>query len=195
MADSTPTPPTKSGGGFIIVTLLMVAVAGGLIFWKFSGDKEEETAPPPPPVATTTPKPTLEAPPPPPPKIEDAGPDVEKKAVAKGTVKGGGGGGCSGTCKGTVTPALRSALAGRAASARRCYERMLRANSGLSGTVMAQVRVGPTGQACSVSITQDFGGVGASCVAPALRSGSLPAPAGGCVDVAVPVTFKPNTGG
>ncbi|MGE3674012.1 MAG: hypothetical protein AB7K71_30350 [Polyangiaceae bacterium] len=195
MADSTPTPPTKSGSGFIIVTLLMVAVAGGLIFWKFSGDKEEEAPPPPPPVATTTQKPVLEAPPPPPPKIEDAGPDVEKKTVAKGTVKGGGGGGCSGTCKGTVTPALRSALAGRAASARRCYERMLRANSGLSGTVMAQVRVGPTGQACSVSITQDFGGVGASCVAPALRSGGLPAPAGGCVDVAVPVSFKPNTGG
>lgn len=194
MAESTPPPPPKSGGGFLVVALLMLAVAGGLIFWKFSAEDEPEPEPPKP-RASVTAKPVLEAPPPPPPKIEDAGPDVEKKAVAKTPIKGGGNTGCSGTCAGTVTPALRSALGGRAGGARRCYERMLRANSSLSGTVTAQVRVGPTGAVCGVTITQDFGGVGASCVAPALRSGSLPPPAGGCVDVAVPVTFKPNTGG
>lgn len=192
MADSTQSPPTKSGGGFLVVALLMLAVAGGLIFWKFSGDEEPEPEPPPP-LASATAKPVLEAPPPPPPKIEDAGPDVAKKVVKAG--KGSGNTGCSGACTGTVTPALRSALAGRAGGARRCYERMLRANSSLAGTVTAQVRVGPTGAVCGVTITQDFGGVGASCVAPALRSGSLPPPAGGCVDVAVPVSFKPNTGG
>ncbi len=192
MADSTMAPPTKSGGGFLVVALLMLAVAGGLIFWKLSG--EDEPVPEPPKPHAVVAKPVLEAPPPPPPKIEDAGPDVEKKAV-KTPVKGGGNSGCAGPCKGTVTPGLRSALAGRAGGSRRCYERMLRANSSLAGSVTAQVRVSPTGAVCSVSITQDFGGVGASCVAPALRSGSLPPPAGGCVDVAVPVSFKPNTGG
>ncbi len=193
MAESVPPPPpTKSGGSFIAVALLMLVAAGGLIYWKMSGDKEEAPKPPPPAPVAQAPAPRIEVAIPPPPPV-DAGTDAEAKVATKTPVKGGGGGGaCAGECKGSVTPALSSALGGRAASARRCYERMLRTDSTLSGSVTAQVRVGPQGQVCGVSISKDFGGVGASCVAPALRAGNLPPPNGGCVDVAVPVTFKPS---
>ena len=66
----------------------------------------------------------------------------------------------------------------------------------LQGKVVVAVKIGAQGNACGASIASDTLGDGAvsSCVLQKFRSGSFPAPAGGCVDVQVPISFTPKTG-
>ncbi|MBM4361481.1 MAG: AgmX/PglI C-terminal domain-containing protein, partial [Deltaproteobacteria bacterium] len=122
-------------------------------------------------------------------------PDAGKPEIAAKKRTGGGGGGCSGACKGNATPALQAALGGAAGSARGCYERALRTNSMLQGKLVVGVRVAPGGGTCNASIVTDTLGDGAvgSCVLQKFRGGTFPAPAGGCVDVQVPISFMPKT--
>jgi hypothetical protein len=167
---------------------------GGLIYWKIGGDTPKP-APTSAPVAAATPPPLLDEPPPPPPPPEepkDAGAETKqtKKAVAS---TGGGGGGCSGECKGEEPASLRSVLAGRAAQARRCYERALMQNNMLQGRMQVSVRIGPTGSVCSANLTQNEldPGVG-NCVLGIFRTTTFPAPKGGCVDASVPLRFEPK---
>ncbi len=118
-----------------------------------------------------------------------------KKVSNTKRVVGGGGGGCGGTCKGTASAALQSALRGRAGQSRGCYERGLRQNALLQGKITVAIRIGPTGQVCSASIASNsVGDPGvASCVVGMFRSGTFPAPQGGCVDAAVPMNFIPKS--
>ncbi|HMR75904.1 MAG TPA: AgmX/PglI C-terminal domain-containing protein [Polyangiaceae bacterium] len=194
MAESTAPPPPKTGsGGFIAAIVVMLLLGGGLIFWKMSGkEKQVAEAPPPPPPKTA--EPVLEAPPPPPPPVEEDAGD-KKAATDPKRVVGGGGGGCGGDCKGTATPQLQSALRGRAGQSRGCYERGLRQNSLLQGKITIAVRIGPAGQVCSANIASNsVGDPGvASCVLGMFRSGTFPAPKGGCVDAAVPMNFVPKS--
>ncbi len=193
MADSLM-PPHKSGGsGFIIAAIVMLLLVGGLVLWKTRGKDEPKEATNVPPPPTTTRAPVLEQPPPPPPPPEpDAG---EKKKPTNGKVKYVGSGGCTGECKGTASASLRSALRSRAGQARGCYERGLRQNSMLQGKIVVSIRVGPSGQVCSAGIASNsVGDPGvASCVLGMFRSGTFPAPQGGCVDAQVPMNFVPKS--
>lgn len=188
---TTPPPPKNSGSGYVAAGILMLLAMGGLIFWKMSGNKPTEpTAPPPPKVAEK--KPVFDEPPPPPPPVEeikDAEPEKEApKKIAKG---GGAPTACSDPCKGTATAQLQSALGAKGGQARGCYERALRLNPTLEGRLMLSARVGAQGQMCSANVTQNsLGDPGvASCITQMFRSGKFPAPAGGCVDVNVPLNF------
>lgn len=188
---TTPPPPKNSGSGYVAAGILMLLAMGGLIFWKMSGNKPAEpTAPPPPKVAEK--KPVFDEPPPPPPPVEeikDAEPEKEApKKIAKG---GGAPTACSDPCKGTATAQLQSALGAKGGQARGCYERALRLNPTLEGRLMLSARVGAQGQMCSANVTQNsLGDPGvASCITQMFRSGKFPAPAGGCVDVNVPLNF------
>jgi hypothetical protein len=188
-------PPHKSGGsGFIVAAIVMLLLVGGLVLWKTRGKEEPKQATNVPPPPTTTQPPVLEQPPPPPPPPEpDAG---EKKQPSNGKVKyTGGSGGCTGECKGTASAGLRSALRSRAGQARGCYERGLRQNAMLQGKIVVSIRVGPSGQVCSAGIASNsVGDPGvASCVLGMFRSGSFPAPQGGCVDAQVPMNFIPKS--
>ncbi|HEX4338618.1 MAG TPA: AgmX/PglI C-terminal domain-containing protein [Polyangiaceae bacterium] len=190
-----PQPPKNHGGGaFIGAVILMLLAMGGLLYWKFRS-KDETPAP----IASVTPSATAprfdEAPPPPPTVEPDAGsktatPTAKKKYVASGPPS------CSATCKGDAPAALRSALAGAAGSVRGCYERALRQNQMLQGKLMVAVKVGAQGNTCGASLASDTLGDGAvaSCVLQKFRSGTFPAPIGGCVDVQVPINFTPKTG-
>jgi hypothetical protein len=190
-----PQPPKSHGGGaFIGAVIVMLLLMGGLLYWKFKGS----SAPPPPVVAVVPSKtaPQFDEAPPPPPAIE---PDAGKKAaepVKKHLVSYNGPAACSATCKGEVPAALRGALTGAANSVRGCYERALRQNQMLQGKLMVAVKVGAQGQACGASLASDTLGDGAvaSCVLQKFRSGTFPAPIGGCVDVQVPINFMPKTG-
>jgi|RhiMethySRZTD1v2_1073278.scaffolds.fasta_scaffold05968_14 hypothetical protein len=188
-----PTPKSGGSGGFIAAALVMLLLMGGLIWWKFRGG-EEPKQPEPTPVVSTPPHPTLDEPPPPPPPPEVT-PDAGKKTVVK---RGGGGkvgGGCGGECEGQAGASLRSALAGKAGAARRCYERALLQNATLQGRMMVAVRVGPGGEVCSANIAQN--GIGdpglANCVVGMFRSSTFPPPQGGCVDTQVPMNFVPKS--
>lgn len=191
---STPPPPPKHGGSgpFIAAAIVMLLLMGGLIYWKFGGGEEPKPAPTQTPVAAVTPPPLDEPPPPPPPPEEPKDAGVEQKQVKK-AVSSTGGGGCAGTCSGEEPSSLRTVLAGRAAQARRCYERALMQNSMLQGRMQVSVRIGPNGTVCSANLTQNDldPGVG-NCVLGIFRSSTFPAPKGGCVDANVPLRFEPK---
>ena len=61
---------------------------------------------------------------------------------------------------------------------------------------MVAVKIGAQGNACGASLASDTLGDAAvaSCVLQKFRSGTFPAPIGGCVDVQVPINFTPKTG-
>lgn len=188
---TTPPPPKNSGSGYVAAGILMLLAMGGLIFWKLSGDKPQE-APQPPPPKLAEKKPVFDEPPPPPPPIEEIK-DAEppKEEPKKITRVSNAPTACSDPCKGTATAQLQSALGAKGGQARGCYERALRINPTLEGRVMVATRVGAQGQVCSANVVQNsLGDPGvASCITQMFRSGKFPAPAGGCVDVNVPLNF------
>ncbi len=189
---STPaTPPPGTGNRtFVWVVIVLAIVAAALIIWKCSSS---DPPPPPPPPEKPALKPPPPPPPPPPPE-EDAGPDAAPEPPKKPIVKRTGPKGCKPKCAGNVTPALNQALAIRARGAKSCYEKALRTNSTLAGKMVVSIKVAPSGALCSsrVSTNELRDASVASCVRRRLVSKALPKPDGGCVDVKVPLNFKPN---
>jgi hypothetical protein len=56
---------------------------------------------------------------------------------------------------------------------------------------MVNVQIGPSGQVCGASISNDtlHSNEVSTCVLSRFRSGSFPAPSGGCVTVQIPLNF------
>lgn len=170
----------------------MLAMAGGLIAYREVSQGSSASA------ATLAPSaepeelsPRMAPPPPPPPPPEDPSSLPSAEAAATRVIKPGTDPCAARECKGTVTSILQTALSGRAGSGRRCYEKALMQNASLSGRMRLGVRVGPAGQVCSTKVVSDqIGDQGLStCILGVFRSSTLPAPAGGCVDVEVPLSF------
>lgn len=205
MSDSdspdSPKLPTTSGGPlYIAAAAVLLAAIGGVVFWKTRDTNEPKEPPPAPSIAapapSAAPPPTiLDSIPPPPPVEEVAEPTPEPSKAAPGA-KGPGYDPCAGPCKGSASPGLTQALSARAASSRSCYERALQTNEGLQGKLVVQVRVDPTGRVCSSKLAED--GIGSqtvsSCVLGTFRGAKLPPPAGGCLDVNVPMSFVSRGG-
>jgi hypothetical protein len=200
MSPPSSRPPTavpQSGGNakYAIVAIVLLLGAGGLFALR-SSSNGGNVPPPPPPVPSTsastaaTTNPLLDDIPPPPP------PDTTPEAGRPNVVYVPAGGGCEGKCVGKAPPELGQSLQVRANQARRCYNQALAQDSTLKGHVSVSVRVGPGGNVCSASVTSnDMGSPGvANCAANMFRSGSFPAPAGGCVDAVVPMSFVPMGG-
>ena len=189
MAESTAPPPKSGGSGpIIIAAVLMLLLIGGLIVWKVtSGGEPTKTETPV--AATTSAAPAFEEPPPPPPPPPE--PEPSAKPDDKKVVKAGGPNPCSKECTGSPSGGLQSALAGRAAQSRGCYETALRNNSTLEGTMTVSVRVGPGGAVCSARVVSDGlhdPGV-TNCVINKFAGAQLPPPQGGCAEVNVPLRF------
>jgi hypothetical protein len=193
MAETTPPPPKSGGSGpIIIAAVLMLLLIGGLIVWKVTGSSDAPKAPAK--IASAgSAQPALDEPPPPPPPPvveEDAGkPDDKPKAkVASGPNP------CSKACTGSASGSLQSALSGRAAQSRGCYESALRNNATLEGTMTVAVKVGPDGAVCGARVVADGlhqPGV-ANCVINKFAGAKLPPAEGGCVEVNVPLRFMPK---
>lgn len=212
-----PKVPTRSLAPVVLALLLGVVVIVVVIV-KMSSSKAPEVAseasasspaaaetssgqPPPPPSG--------EAPPPPPPAsdtLTGSGPAAsDTGAAARGAPsaqtaaapRASRDSGCEAPCRGSATDQLVRALGSKAAGARACYERALANDSGLSGKLEIAVRVGSTGAVCSAAPSSDTLKDPAvlGCVLGRIRSGVLPKPTGGCVDVAVPINFKPAGAG
>jgi hypothetical protein len=193
IAPSSRPPPTTGGAVYVIAALVLVAAIGGLVCWKLKGSNETHT-----PVATapiaTGPSGLSEPPPPPPPVEVDAG-QVEDSGAAR-SVQVSGYNPCTAKCAGTANAALQSAIAARAGSARPCYERALRVNSALQGKLKVNVRVDPQGNVCGASVSEDamHSAEVSNCVVGMFRSARFPPATGGCVDIAVPLSFVPREG-
>jgi hypothetical protein len=184
-------------GKYVAVALFLILGIGGLLVWKFVIDKPDSTT------ALTAPNGSLGAPsisapvnpklddvPPPPPPTPDAAPPPDAGRTG-GLGVGVASNGCDAKCGGAWPPDLASALQGRAAQARRCYNSALAQDNSLKGRVTIAIKIAPNGSVCSASVAQtDMPAVG-GCVAGVFRGGTFPAPRGGCVDATVPMNFVP----
>ncbi|MBL8719572.1 MAG: AgmX/PglI C-terminal domain-containing protein [Myxococcales bacterium] len=175
--------------------VLLLAAAGGILWYVNKKDP-----PPPPPkvqpaasVSSSAPVANMDLPAIDLPKDaepEDSAPDTATKPVATG----GGGGGCGCTSNGQISDAIKAAAAGKGGTAKTCYKTALEGNEGLAGTIELQVKIGANGETCGVTVLSDS--VGSMKLQQCVKGrmyGSYPAPKGGCVDVKVPVVFKPKT--
>jgi TonB family protein len=196
---STRIPGKSSNSGLYLAGIVLLALlAVGLFVWKSKQSPSAVTpqsatiaatsaAPPPPP-------PPLYAPPPPP-KLEeepDAGADAGKQPLARGSGAALPPLGPCG-CKVIVNPppALSDRLRATAGSAQGCYNRALRTGEA-SGSLTVSVQVGPNGSVCGASIINDSvrSSEISSCVLNKFRGAQFPAPAGGCSNVNIPISFK-----
>lgn len=194
MSESQPpkssTIPGHSGGSgpYAIGVVVLATLAIGLVMWKKGGEPPPQTVATA--TATTTAPPQFVNAPPPPPPLEEL-PDAAADAAPAPSVAPVGKSPCSGKCgDGKSSAGLQSALSSTAQSARGCYQRALR-NSEVSGGLTVSVQVGPNGQVCGASITNDTVGSSeiSSCVLSRFRGRTFPAPEAGCVIVNIPITF------
>lgn len=188
---------SKSGGGGALVAvgvLVLVGAAGGILYWVTRKPPEQKKITTVETVSAQTAEPNIDLPSIDPGLIdsgvdtgEDVGADAGKKIVAMGTA-------CPAACSGQITDAVKNAVGARAGTAKQCYKTALEGNEGLAGDMSVLVRVGTDGSTCSVSIAADTTGSMRlqQCVRAKMMA-SYPVPRGGCVDVKVPISFKPKT--
>jgi hypothetical protein len=188
-----PAVPESGNAKYAVVVVLLLAAMGGVFAWRSMSNKAEATAPPMPSAvasaAPTNPKLDDIPLPPPPEEKPEAGPTGPRIIYVSATA------GCDGKCSGTSTADLEAALQIRGAQAKRCYNQALAQDSTLKGRVQLAVRIAPSGNVCSSNVAgNDMGTPSvANCAANIFRaSGGFPAPRGGCIDVTVPLQFKPQ---
>jgi hypothetical protein len=88
---------------------------------------------------------------------------------------------------------LVSEVQARANRARGCYQRALRQNEGLKGSMSVALRIDASGSICNASVANDTTGSPevARCVVGMFQGQRLgSAPTGGCVDMKVPLRFE-----
>jgi hypothetical protein len=184
--------PSGGSGSYVRAAVIMLFIAAALVVGKFTLMRSPQPSASATVVATEQPKQDVAPPPPPPPPEEPSASASASTAPSAKAAKAGGG--CSGECKGEVSHELRAYLSGRASQGRKCYERALLQNATLKGHLKLQVRLNPQGQLCNASIAADeLQDPGLSmCILQLFRNSVYPAPTGGCVDVAVPMSFVPQ---
>jgi hypothetical protein len=188
--------PSGGNGKFILLAVLLVGAIAAIIGWK-SCQKPvapvivlAEAGPPPRP----TKNPDDEIPPPPP--VEDASVEDAGKKPTTIATGGTGGSGCDvKKCSGGSTSDIETALAFRAKQSHRCYDNALAQDPTLRGKISVAVRIGANGTTCSAGVASNelaSAPAVAACVVSNFRSGTFPAPKGGCIDVNVPINFVPR---
>ncbi len=184
--------PSGSSGSYVRAAVVMLVIAAVLVVGKFTLMRSPQPSASATVAASTPPK--VEATPPPPPPPPEEEPSASASASAAPSAKAAKGGGCTGECKGEVSHELRTYLSGRAAQGRKCYERALLQNASLKGHMKVQIRLNPQGQLCSAAVAADeLQDPGLSmCILQLFRNSVYPLPTGGCVDVAVPLSFVPQ---
>jgi cytoskeletal protein RodZ len=192
MTQSQPPPaiPTGGNGKYIaIVAVLLIGIIG-IVVWKNHESPTAQTPPPPPPSpydAAPTPHEEDDIPLPPPsasaaPSASTATPHVVSSDDGCKAKK----------CSGQATEEMEAVIAARGKQARHCYDAALANDSSLKGHVTIALRIGNDGRVCSSNIASNDMGTNAvaACVARTYaNSAGVPAPKGGCVDLAVPLNF------
>ncbi|MBK6692395.1 MAG: AgmX/PglI C-terminal domain-containing protein [Myxococcales bacterium] len=194
MSASTPPPPTGNNNALYAGVAVLLLLGIGFFAWK---SLSSPTPTPPVPSVPTLPS----APPtstlriddiPLPPPIDAGAPDTGPVR----TVTGPGPNPCEArVCKGVAGSELEGAVQFRAKQAHRCYDNALASDNTLAGKVTLNLKIGSNGSVCAVSVvSNELSNASVSqCVANAFRSSSgFPAPKGGCVEINLPINFKPG---
>jgi outer membrane biosynthesis protein TonB len=181
------------GGKYAVIGLLLFAAAGALYYFTLP---KTET-----PVATQTPVAT--PPPAPAPQAHfdngldiaeeepDAGAPVEETARRTGT---GGGGNADWSCTGEIATAqASSAFRSHSGEVRQCYERKLRTDPMLQGTLSVRLKIGTGGTVQGVQVGGSLRDAEVvACVRERARTWRFPGPAGGCAVIAAPFSLTPR---
>lgn len=194
MSASTPPPPTGSSTGVYVGVAVALLAGIGILGWRSCNPTPPPTVPVVTPPVTPAPSSTLKIDDIPLPPPEDAGAPVQASTGTK--VNTPGPNPCDvKTCKGAAGSDLESALQFRAKQAHRCYDNALASDNTLQGKVTISVKIGGNGGVCGVNVVSNelSNASVAQCVANSFRSASgFPAPKGGCVEVNLPINFKPG---
>jgi outer membrane biosynthesis protein TonB len=192
MASESVTPPPSGGGSAKYLVVLLLLLGGGLgVYFATRKPPEPPKAPPPPKNAepsaaleqNTVEIPVEE------PEEPDAGlaPEPPKKKLVPA--------GDPWACAGDIAPAeIRRVLGEEQAAVRACYERQLRNNNVLQGSIKLQVRVGNDGKVAATRVGGNLKDNDVkSCVQNVAKNWSFPAPAGGaCAVFEAPFNFQPK---
>jgi hypothetical protein len=186
-------PPSSANTKYAVIVLLLLLGSVGVVVLKMKG-AEQPVQQGPAPVSTFDAAPISHnddfVPPPPASDEPSARPTPGTVARPSGPFDA-----CPKTCNGNTTPELEQQIAFRARQSHRCYDQALTQNGDLQGHVTLKIKVGINGSMCGAAVTvNDMGSDGvANCVANTFRSAAgFPAPKGGCVEVAVPISFSPS---
>jgi tetratricopeptide (TPR) repeat protein len=100
---------------------------------------------------------------------------------------------CPSECAGQAPATLIEALSTRAAATRSCYEQALGERAELRGKSRVAVRVAGDGRVCAVRIvSSEMPASMNTCVLQIFGGDGYPRPAGGCVEVTIPIAFAPE---
>ena len=101
---------------------------------------------------------------------------------------------CPATCQGSATTELKLALVAGAGRTKRCYHDALRRDPALAGRALLWLRISPQGGTCRATLDKvEFADEEMKrCILELAREMDVPAPTGGCVDVVVPLSFRPT---
>ena len=195
---SIPAPP-KSGGNLKYALLGLLFLGGAVALWATLGEAPAPAAAPAPTpevarvnpmaepelVVEPEPEPAPEAPPEP--TARDTAPKKKRDVNAPVSTSGW-------DCAGEIDVAqVRAVIDANRAQVRSCYERRLKVNNVLQGTLKLQVKVGATGQVAQTSVGGTLNDKEVSaCVRHLAETWRFPAPDGGaCAVVAAPFQFSP----
>ena len=197
MTGESSLPPLKKNDGKLgLVALLLLLGAGALWFFLRDGSSESEAPPPEPP-----PQPAAESPP----REEFAAeieiPDEEELADPEPTPSEPRSPSSDYVppseweCTGRIDPAqVRSVIRGAPSKqVQTCYERGLKSNNLLQGSMEVVLTIGSSGSVRGVDVSGTLRDRQVySCVKRVARTWKFPAPEGGCVRIAAPFQMTPK---
>lgn len=188
----SPQPPTSGGSAKYIIVLLLL-LGGGL--GVYLATRGEEPPPPPPPVVKNVERPTalsndtVQIPV----EEEDAGtPEPEPETTTKRPSRPAQD---IWSCPGDIPVSdIKKVLGEAQSSIRSCYERALRNNNQLAGSVNLEVRVGASGKVDHTRVRGNLRDPEVTrCIQNLAKNWVFPAPTGGnCAVVGAPYNFTPK---
>jgi len=192
MASESVSPPPSSSGGsakYIVILLLLLGVGLGV----FLATRSDEPKPPPPVVknperSTALATNTIEIPPEEPDAAVEPEPEPEPVKRPRATQD-------PWSCPGDIPVSdIKKVLGDAQSSIRACYERALRNNNQLQGSVNLEVRVGASGRVDNSRIRGNLRDPEVTkCIQNLTKGWSFPAPTGGnCAVVGAPYNFTPK---
>jgi hypothetical protein len=191
-ASSLP-PLKKNDGKYGLIALLLLLGAGGLWFFMRGDDAEPPAEAEPPPVEVPAREqfvPEIEIP-----DEVDAGAVEPSTPAAKEPEEPVQGNPLDWECNGTINTAqVRAVITGAASKqVQTCYERGLKGNNLLQGSMNVALTIGASGSVRAVTI----GGTLAdrqvhACVKRVAKTWKFPRPTGGCVRINVPFQLTPK---
>jgi outer membrane biosynthesis protein TonB len=191
-ASSLP-PLKKNDGKYGLIALLLLLAAGGLWFFLRDDDTEipaEVEAPPAVAPAREQFVPEIEIP-----EEEDAGADEPAQQRPRASDAPAANGPEDWECNGTInTSQVREVIKGPASKqVQTCYERGLKGNNLLQGSMEVELTIGASGSVRAVSVdgTLDDRQVH-NCVKRVAKTWKFPPTTGGCVRINVPFQMTPK---